>query len=127
MIHPTDSLIGMDEEEVLSYIYKRKGMIDALVLSGGEPTLQKGMAEFIEKAKSTGILIKLDTNGSRPDVIKDLLDRRLLDFVAMDIKAPFHSLCKSSAFRQTKARSMKAYESLWIKRRLRVSHHRFTV
>jgi|LSQX01.3.fsa_nt_gb pyruvate formate lyase activating enzyme len=92
LIHPTDSLIGMDEEEVLSYIYKRKGMIDALVLSGGEPTLQKGMAEFIEKAKSTGILIKLDTNGSRPDVIKDLLDRRLLDFVAMDIKAPFHKL-----------------------------------
>jgi pyruvate formate lyase activating enzyme len=92
LIHPTDSLIGMDEEEVLSYIYKRKGMIDALVLSGGEPTLQKGLAEFIEKAKSTGILIKLDTNGSRPDVIKDLLDRRLLDFVAMDIKAPFHKL-----------------------------------
>lgn len=77
----------ISEEEVFSYIIKRKNMLDAVCISGGEPTLQKDLADFIKKVKEkTGLLVKLDTNGTNPAVLKDLYSLNLLDFVAMDIK-----------------------------------------
>lgn len=76
----------IDEEEVLGYLQKRKGIIDGLVISGGEPTVQKDLIEFIKKVKDLGFLVKLDTNGSNPKVLKELLDNKLIDYVAMDIK-----------------------------------------
>lgn len=76
----------VSEEEVLSYLKKRSGMIDGLVITGGEPLLHKEIGSFIRKVKELGFLIKLDTNGSRPDILKELLDEGLLDYVAMDIK-----------------------------------------
>ena len=82
-----DNLIS--EDEVLSYLQKRKNMLDGIVISGGEPTLQKGLTTFIKKVKSLGLLVKLDTNGSNPDILKYLLDNKLIDYVAMDIKDDF--------------------------------------
>ncbi len=76
-----------EENSVVEIIKQRIGFIDAVVISGGEPTLQKGLAEFAAKIKALGLKVKLDTNGMRPDVIQALLDQGLLDFIAMDIKA----------------------------------------
>ena len=61
-------------------------MIEGLVISGGEPTIQKGLKDFIKQVKSLGMKVKLDTNGSNPKVLKELIDENLLDYVAMDIK-----------------------------------------
>ena len=78
----------IEEEEVLSFLDERKGKLDGVVLTGGEPTLQSDIAEFLEKVKRLGFFVKLDTNGSYPERIKELIDRKLLDYIAMDIKAP---------------------------------------
>ena len=93
------------EEEILSYLTKRRSLLDGLVISGGEPTLHKDLAPFMRRVKDMGFKIKLDTNGSRPEVLKDLISQNLVDFVAMDIKAPlekYHLL----GFTDTKAISM---------------------
>lgn len=76
----------LDEQEVLSYIYKRKGMLDGVCITGGEPLLQPDIKQFIEKIKETGLLLKLDTNGCYPEKLRELLDAGLVDYVAMDIK-----------------------------------------
>lgn len=73
---------------VYDFLHKRKGLIDAVVITGGEPTLQQGLTDFIKKVKSMGYRIKLDTNGAKPDVVKALLDENLLDYAAVDYKAP---------------------------------------
>lgn len=75
--------------EVLQFLQKRQGVLEGVVITGGEPTLQKGLPDFLRTIKALSFKIKLDTNGSRPKVLKDLLAAGLLDFVAMDIKAPF--------------------------------------
>lgn len=74
------------EEEVFAFLKKRKGILTGVCITGGEPTLQPDLAEFIERIKELGYLVKLDTNGYRPQVLQKLLDRGLLDYVAMDIK-----------------------------------------
>lgn len=74
---------------VRSSLLERRRQLDGVVITGGEPTLQRGLAPFIEWVKSElGLAVKLDTNGSRPRVLAGLLEARLLDFVAVDIKAP---------------------------------------
>jgi len=80
----------IEEEEVFSFLDERKGKLDGVVMTGGEPTLQSDIAEFLEKVKRLGFFIKLDTNGSYPERIKELIDRKLLDYIAMDIKAPLY-------------------------------------
>lgn len=75
------------EEEVLSYLKKRQGILEGVCITGGEPTLHKDLADFVRKLKQMDYLVKLDTNGSRPLVLKELLAERLLDYVAMDVKA----------------------------------------
>ncbi len=76
------------EEEILSYLKKRKDLLEGVVISGGEPTLQKDLPEFIGKVKgSTGLDVKLDTNGSDPKMLKKLGEEGLIDFVSMDIKS----------------------------------------
>lgn len=74
---------------VMEFLKQRRGMLDGVVLSGGEPTLQPGIRRFAAKIKELGLAIKLDTNGSLPDVIDELLKGGLLDFIAMDIKGPW--------------------------------------
>lgn len=73
-------------EAVLEYLKTRKGLLDAVVFTGGEPTLEPHLKEHITKVKELGFLIKLDTNGTNPEIVKDLIDSNLLDYVAMDIK-----------------------------------------
>ena len=84
-----------NKEPVLSvpaffeFLNKRKGKLDGVVITGGEPTLHgKDLIEFIKEVKSLGFLVKLDTNGTHPDVLQELLNENLLDYIAMDIKAP---------------------------------------
>lgn len=79
---------SLDENEILKFLKTRIGKLDAVSITGGEPTLQKDLLEFIKKVKDLGFLVKLDTNGTNPDMLKKLLDKKLLDFIAMDIKAP---------------------------------------
>lgn len=79
----------IDEQMVFAFLEKRKNLIDAVVITGGEPTLQNGLEEFIVKTKELGYKIKLDTNGSNPQAVKDLLHKNLLDYIALDYKAPF--------------------------------------
>ncbi len=73
-------------QEVFDYINQRKGLLDAVVVSGGEPCLQPGLANFLKQVKDLGLKTKLDTNGSFPQVLENLLKNGLLDYVAMDIK-----------------------------------------
>ncbi|MFH1630918.1 MAG: anaerobic ribonucleoside-triphosphate reductase activating protein [Candidatus Aenigmatarchaeota archaeon] len=75
--------------DVLKFLEIRKKFIDAVVITGGEPTMQKNIISFIEKIKELDLLVKLDTNGSRPEVLEKLLEKKIVDYVAMDIKAPF--------------------------------------
>ena len=74
-------------EEFFDFLEKRRGILEGVCISGGEPTLQSDLAEFIKKIKELGFLVKLDTNGYRPDVLGALIDGGLIDYVAMDIKA----------------------------------------
>lgn len=76
----------IDDGEVFEYLKKRKGLVDAVSITGGEATLQPDLADFIIRVRALGYLVKLDTNGLRPDVLKSLLDQKLVDYVAMDIK-----------------------------------------
>ena len=75
------------EEDVLSFLRKRAGLIDGLCISGGEPTLYEELPAFIRKVKQDGFLVKLDTNGTNPKMLRLLLSEKLTDYVAMDIKA----------------------------------------
>ncbi|MCC6694860.1 MAG: anaerobic ribonucleoside-triphosphate reductase activating protein [Candidatus Hydrogenedentes bacterium] len=79
---------GRTQEEVLSWLGGRRGLLDAVVVSGGEPTIQRGIAEFMAEVRALGYLVKLDTNGTQPDVLASLIDAGVLDYVGMDIKAP---------------------------------------
>ena len=76
----------LEQEEVLRFLKSRRGLLDAVVLSGGEPLLQPGAVELLAAFRETGLLMKLDTNGCYPQVLKEILDRGLVDYVAMDIK-----------------------------------------
>lgn len=70
------------------FLQKRKGKLDGVVITGGEPTLQKDLKSFIKQIKNMGYLVKLDTNGSNPFILQELINEKLVDYVAMDIKAP---------------------------------------
>ena len=87
-----DSLIR--EDTVFDFLHKRQKLLDGVVISGGEPCLQDDLAGFCRQVKEMGFAVKLDTNGSRPAVIKELLDENLVDFIAMDIKAPLSRLAE---------------------------------
>ena len=78
----------INELTVTEYLFKRKGMVSGVVVSGGEPTLQPDLERFISTVKAMGYRVKLDTNGTAPDVVKSLFEKGLIDYVAMDIKAP---------------------------------------
>lgn len=77
----------MDTGKVLAFLKKRQGILDGICITGGEPTLQPDLEDFIRQVKALGYLVKLDTNGYRPRVLEQLLQEKLLDYVAMDIKA----------------------------------------
>ena len=76
------------EDEILSFLKSRKGMLEGIVISGGEPLLQEDIIDFTKKVKDLGYLIKIDTNGMYPEKLKELIDKKLVDYVSMDVKAP---------------------------------------
>jgi pyruvate formate lyase activating enzyme len=78
----------LPEAEVLSFLESRRGRLDAVTLTGGEPTLQPDLDRFLHAVKGMGYLTKLDTNGSNPELLEALIRRRLVDYLAMDVKGP---------------------------------------
>lgn len=77
----------ISEDDLFDFLHKRVGKLDAIVITGGEPTLHPDLPDFIKKIRDLGFKIKLDTNGTNPDMIQRLLDAELLDYIAMDIKS----------------------------------------
>ena len=78
---------SISQEEILAFLKKRKGILEGVCITGGEPTLDRELPEFLKKIRELGYPIKLDTNGSRPDILKKLTEEHLVDKIAMDIKA----------------------------------------
>ncbi len=81
-----DNSSVFSEDEILSYLKKRKGMLEGVCITGGEPLLQKDLEDFIYKIKELGYKVKLDTNGTFPEKLKSLVKKGIVDYVAMDIK-----------------------------------------
>ncbi len=79
---------NIDSNNVIEWIYSNRGLLGGVVISGGEPTIQNNLYSFITKLKSFGLDIKLDTNGTNPDVVESLIRDKLIDYIAVDIKAP---------------------------------------
>lgn len=86
VLNPT-SQPSVSEEDFFEFLRKRRNMLEGVCITGGEPTLQKDLTAFIRKIKDLGLLVKLDTNGYRPDVLSSLLEQHLVDYVAMDLKS----------------------------------------
>ena len=84
------------EGTFFKYLEKRKNHLEGVCITGGEPTLHRDLAEFIKHIRKFGLAIKLDTNGTKPKVIQSLLDKKLLDYIAMDIKGPLNKYKKIS-------------------------------
>jgi len=88
LISPNGELPTLPREHALELLKRRKGFIDAVCITGGEPMLQRELPQFCEELRGLGLLIKVDTNGHHPKILAEILERRLADYVAMDIKAP---------------------------------------
>lgn len=76
----------MTDEAFFAFLEKRTGLLEGVCVSGGEPTLYPGIVGFMERIKALGFAVKLDTNGTKPEVLKELCDKNLLDYVAVDVK-----------------------------------------
>ena len=87
------------DESFFDKLNERRGFLDAVVVSGGEPTLQVDLLQILERIKKLGYLVKLDTNGTRPDLIQDALESGLVDYIAMDIKAPLDAYDRMAGVR----------------------------
>lgn len=95
---------GEAEKSFLKFLKTRKGKLQGVCITGGEPTIQTDLIDFIKKIKKLGFLVKLDSNGMRPDVLKKLYDLKLLDFVAMDIKSSLKKYDKTNGIKTDKDR-----------------------
>jgi pyruvate formate lyase activating enzyme len=91
---PMESESLIQENEIFDFLQRRRNLLEGVVISGGEPCLQDDLAGFCRRVKGMGFDVKIDTNGSRPEVIEGLLAENLVDFIAMDIKAPLTRLRK---------------------------------
>lgn len=88
LVYPHLFLEPMPEEELFSFLKRRQGTLEGVVITGGEPTLHEDILDFTSRIKEMGFAVKWDTNGTRPDVLREAYNRHLLDYVAMDLKAP---------------------------------------
>jgi pyruvate formate lyase activating enzyme len=89
LVYPERFTPSLEVESVLRQLAALRGKLDGVVVSGGEPTLHRGLPEFLRRLRALGLQTKLDTNGSRPEIVEALLAERLVDFVAVDVKAPW--------------------------------------
>lgn len=76
------------EKLFFNFLKERQGLLEGVCVSGGEPTLYQDLPDFLQKIKNLGFLVKLDTNGANPQMLKELIDKKLVDYVALDIKGP---------------------------------------
>jgi len=97
LVSDPESYLTLDLQDILTRLKPFVGWIDGVVVSGGEPTLHPGLADLLEAIRSTGFKVKLDTNGSRPRVVRELCQAGLVDMVAMDLKAPLDSMAYARA------------------------------
>lgn len=88
LVYPARFQPSIPVEEIYEHLLFGRGKLDGVVISGGEPTLQYGLTEFIRRVRDMGFLIKLDTNGTNPSILAALLEENLLDYIAMDVKGP---------------------------------------
>lgn len=88
LVLEAETLPTIPEEEILKFLKRRRGLLEGVVITGGEPTLYPDLPKFAKKVKDLGFLVKLDTNGTNPEMLKDLFEWDLVDYVAMDIKGP---------------------------------------
>jgi len=95
LVLPRRYQLPLENQDVLKLLKERYGRLDGVVITGGEPLLQEGLVSFLYKLKSFGYEVKLDTNGSRAGILKKLIDRKLVDYIAMDIKADFDNYVKT--------------------------------
>lgn len=86
LVLPGEETAQVDENEILDYLAKRKGILEGVNITGGEPMLHADLPELLQKIKALGYKIKVDTNGTRPDMLRHLVENDLVDYVAMDIK-----------------------------------------
>jgi len=106
-------------DEVIPFLEKRRGKLDAVTVTGGEPTLQRDIGPFLREVRSMGYLIKLDTNGSLPDVPESLIFNGLIDYVAMDVKAPLEKYEKIAGL---KVDTRKIRESIRLIVKSKIDH-----
>ena len=99
-------------DEVMAFLRKRQGILDGVCITGGEPSLQPDLEEFICMVRELGYLVKLDTNGYRPKVLERFLDKGLLDYVAMDIKASKENYARAAGFHSCRGVNPFAIESI---------------
>lgn len=90
LVNPKSFGKNTPEDSVVSFLEKRWGRLDGVSITGGEPTLQSDLIPFIERVKCLGYAVKIDTNGSLPGILNELIEKRLVDYIAMDIKGPFN-------------------------------------
>ena len=102
----------ISEKEFFKFLKERKKLLDGLVLCGGEPSINKKLPAFIKKIKKLGYSVKLDTNGSNPKMLKKLIDEKLIDYVAMDIKAPKEKYNKSTGVKVNLKKIQKSIDIL---------------
>jgi len=119
LVDPNRYVDALEEKQLWEFLQRRQHKLDAVVITGGEPTLQEDLRPFLEKIRKMGFLIKLDTNGSNPGVLKNLLSENLLDYVAMDIKAPLE---KYSEVARIPVAVENIEESIMLIRESHVSH-----
>ncbi len=87
LVLPQRTIPAIDIEEIFAHLKAKNGIIEGVCITGGEPTLHRELPSFIRKVKEMGFLVKLDTNGTNPKMVQELLEENLLDYVAMDIKS----------------------------------------
>lgn len=91
LVEHDPSMTLLDEQDIFRHLEEKKAWVDAVVVTGGEPTIHKDLPEFIAKVKKKGFLVKLDTNGTNPEMLKRILEEGNVDYVAMDVKHAFDS------------------------------------
>lgn len=94
LVYPTRFQPSIPVEEVIDQLLLRREQLEGVVITGGEPTLQPGLPNFLREVHKLGLLAKLDTNGAFPDVLSFLIQEQLVDYIAMDIKGPLHDYAR---------------------------------
>lgn len=120
-----DGRPDLKREDIIKFLEEREGLLDAVCMTGGEPTINKDLPDFISKIKSMGFLVKLDTNGSNPKMIEELINKKLVDYIAMDIKGPIEIYDEIAEVKVNKEDVKKSVEI--IKNKMKNYEFRITV